>query len=94
MVTDHEDQIALRTLASDYLPDGHCTTEGPEDADLSAFQVDANSEPMFGFHNVSTSEDSGFNSHQLRDHALHATHDNDVGPGQVRSQRLISKCDA
>ena len=49
---------------------------------------------MFGFHNVSTSEDSGFNLHQLRDHGLHATHDNDIGPGQMRSQRLISKYDA
>ena len=80
MVTDHEDQTTLRTLASDC---GHCTTEGLEDADFSAFQVDANSELMFGFHNISTSEDSGFNLHQLRDDGLHATHDNDVGPGQV-----------
>jgi hypothetical protein len=94
IVTDHEDQATLRTLASDYLPDGHCATEGLEHADFSAFQVDANSELMFGFHDVSTSEDGGFNLHQLRDHGWHATYDNDVGPGQMRSGRLISKYDA
>jgi hypothetical protein len=35
MVTDHEDQPTLQTLAPDCLLDGHCATEGLEHAEFS-----------------------------------------------------------
>jgi hypothetical protein len=91
MVIDREDKATFRTLASDYLQDGHCVTGGLGHADFSAFQVDVNSELMFGFHEVSTSEDGGFDLHHLRDHGWYATYDNDVGLGQARSKQLISR---
>jgi hypothetical protein len=37
---------------------------------------------LFGFQDVSTSEDREFNLHQLPDHGWHVTHDNDIGLGQ------------
>jgi len=43
MVTDHEDQQTLRTLASDHSSDGHCVAEGLEHTHFSPFQVDASS---------------------------------------------------
>src|SRR5438045_2723910 len=89
-VNDHGDRAPQQMLSSAYLPDRHCATEGLQHADFSAFQVDAAGELMFGFQDVSTSEDREFNLHQLPDHGWHATHDNDIGLGQVRSQRLRS----
>jgi len=39
MVADHEDQAILRTLVSDYLPNGHHAAEGLEYTDFRHFRL-------------------------------------------------------
>jgi hypothetical protein len=95
MVTDHENQAPSADPSSSSLSHRDTVTEGLQHAEFSAFKVDATSElSMFGFQDVSTSENGGLSLHQLPGHAWHASHDNEIGLDQVDSQRLISTKDA